>query len=72
MDPDQEVVGKLSFTRRPSWRVVRAELNQLERELRKRDSDHELMAVTQSGETYTLFFRLRPAQAAGSERVLRD
>lgn len=53
-----EIIGALRV-RRPTWRVVRVTLPGLEGELRRRDASHTLEAVTQSGETYTLFFRLR-------------
>jgi len=69
--PD-EVIGKLHLPR-PTWRVIRCGFDQLERETRKR-TDYDLAHVTQGGDVYTLFFRLKPEYRAprNGEHLLQE
>lgn len=73
MPAQDELAGRIRLTEmRPSWRVIEAKFKDLEGEIRKRDRDYELAAVTQLGETYTLFFRLRAKPQSKNGREFQE
>lgn len=66
---EDRIVGRVTF-RFPSWRVIVTGAAHLEDELRKRDATHDLVAVTQAGDAYTLFFRRRDPLLRDSSREM--
>lgn len=81
-DEHNPIVGRLHFPR-PAWRVVRLQWQGpkgwegLESELRKRNRDYDLAFVTQAGDLYTLFLRLKSdtgteRRNGGRERMFRE
>ena len=70
MSTSEPLSGHISFPR-PVWRVVRCLFDALEGELRKRDRWYYLIAVTQAGDLYTLFWTLKE-KPAGERRNGRE